>query len=161
MLQTGLIVGHARRSKMERIMPTHFELVADVLSEVCVCMASRHLFSRLDAVQSLFGPMQPGQHTLWSIDSQENYQNWCHSDFISKMHQPQTPLGSLLHALLRPPSCIRLLHGRERGREVWSGKEGEVLSPPIGDSRSNGGEGRRARRGSWVGASRHHLNFPR
>jgi len=36
MLQTGLIVGHARRSKMERIMPTHFELVADVLSEVCV-----------------------------------------------------------------------------------------------------------------------------
>jgi len=46
-------------------------------------------------------------HTLWSIDSEENEQNWCHqmSDLKAKMHQiwlisvgasPQTPLGKLI-----------------------------------------------------------------
>jgi len=36
--------------------------------------ASRNCFcvSRLDAVQPLLGPMQPGWHILWPIDSREN-----------------------------------------------------------------------------------------
>jgi len=52
------------------------------------------------------------------------------------------------------------MEGKGEGK-YGAERRGEVLSPPIGDSRSNGGEGRRASRGSWVGASRHHLNFPR
>jgi len=44
-------------------------------------------------------------HTLWSIDFQENKQNWCHqmSDSKAKMDQIRFPLG------LCPRPCWRIL----------------------------------------------------
>jgi len=73
-------------------------------------------------------------HTLWSIDSQENEQNWCHqmSDFKAEMHKIQFPLGLCPRprwgAYSAPPDTLAVFKGpTPKGREEKEGrgKEGE------------------------------------
>jgi len=52
--------------------------------------------------------------------------------------------------------------GEGKGRESRGGKEGEVCLPQLGSldpAVEEGGKGRRARSGAWVGASRHFFFF--
>lgn len=130
--------------------------------------APRYVFSMLDAIQQLLGPLQPVR--LYAVHFEENLcdQMPDFTVFTAKMHQILFPRGSgtdpAVELTALPRTCIyrgrATLRRRERRGEE-SREEGKVV-PPVGESESGSGtaasparETRRARRGAWVEAFRH------